>query len=216
MARKPRLLVVLHKMLGHKTYGAQVEQAISNRDDAEISILSFSTPKLKSLPMKRFNIRPYERAYRQIDPILAYRNLFGRNIRRAIDEFKPDVVHFGPHIPAGSIAFKKDAPPFTVALDCTRAGMERSMPKHVWTQSEFDREAELFRNAARLYPWSTWAADSLVSDCGVERERIEIMPPSTDTTKFKPPQHDRKDGPARIVFVGNDFLRKGGDGCIAG
>jgi glycosyltransferase involved in cell wall biosynthesis len=71
----------------------------------------------------------------------------------------------------------------------------------------------LFSKARRLLPATDWVARSLVDDYDVLAERIEVLPPGTDLTRFTPvgrrPSED--DGVLRVLFVGGDFHRKGGD-----
>ena len=60
--------------------------------------------------------------------------------------------------------------------------------------------------------WSAWAADGLRSE-GVAPERISVIPPGVDLTAWvprpaiAPPDHSA----LRLLFVGGDFRRKGGD-----
>lgn len=72
----------------------------------------------------------------------------------------------------------------------------------------------LFQRAAALLPWSTWVAQSLVSEYGVERDRVFVVPPGIDTNFWAPvSKPDRVK--AEIVFVGGDFERKGGNDLLA-
>jgi glycosyltransferase involved in cell wall biosynthesis len=66
-------------------------------------------------------------------------------------------------------------------------------------------------NRARAYvSWSEWAKQSLVDDYGVEAERVLVVAPGTDLELFRKPR-ERRPGLPRVLFVGADFLRKGGD-----
>lgn len=72
----------------------------------------------------------------------------------------------------------------------------------------------LFRRAAALLPWSMWVARSLVSEYGVEQNRVFVVPPGIDTSFWTPvPKPDR--AKPEIVFVGGDFERKGGNDLLA-
>lgn len=79
-------------------------------------------------------------------------------------------------------------------------------------QKHHAREA-LVRNASALFPWSQWAADSLVRDYGAEPSRIHVIAPGVDLSQWKPPAKRRgsEQGSTNILFVGGDFYRKGGD-----
>lgn len=71
-----------------------------------------------------------------------------------------------------------------------------------------------FHAARRLVTWSEWAKLSLVDQYGVPAERIEVIPPGIDASRWD--FGDREGhGPVRFLFVGGDFLRKGGDVLLA-
>jgi len=58
---------------------------------------------------------------------------------------------------------------------------------------------------------SHWYADALQAEHGVAREQITLIPPMVDTAYWHPREGERRPGPIRIVFIGADFMRKGGD-----
>lgn len=75
------------------------------------------------------------------------------------------------------------------------------------------QERWLFRGVTLFTPLSEWTADSL-RDSGIDESRIRVSPPGIDVDAWTP----RPDGdsppsnrPVRLVFVGQDFHRKGGD-----
>jgi glycosyltransferase involved in cell wall biosynthesis len=74
-----------------------------------------------------------------------------------------------------------------------------------WNQS-------LFRRAAALTTWNQWAKDSLIQDYRIEEGKITVIPPGVDLAAWQPgePATNRVDRPARLLFVGGDFARKGG------
>jgi len=70
--------------------------------------------------------------------------------------------------------------------------------------------------AAALVTWSGLAADSLVGDYGVPASRVHVIPPGVDLALFRPPERaGHPDGPVRVLFVGGDFVRKGGPDMLA-
>jgi Glycosyl transferases group 1 len=74
------------------------------------------------------------------------------------------------------------------------------------------RSTERLHSTMRhFFPWSTFAADSLIAHYGVPAEKITVTSPGTDISLFKPCPKKPSDGPVRILFVGGDFKRKGGD-----
>ena len=58
--------------------------------------------------------------------------------------------------------------------------------------------------------WCQWAADSLASDYGIPPSNIHVIPPGVDLDLFKPAERQTRPGPCRILFVGGNFVRKGG------
>ena len=75
--------------------------------------------------------------------------------------------------------------------------------KHRWN-------AHVFGRATALAPWSTWARSSLEGDYGVVPEKIHVIPPGVDVEEWKPQPAAPRWLP-RVLFVGGDFRRKGGD-----
>ena len=71
----------------------------------------------------------------------------------------------------------------------------------------------VFRQARRLVPWTEWAAHSLANSYGIPATNIEVIPPGTDLDRFRPiaTRPSESGSPVRLLFVGGDFVRKGGD-----
>jgi glycosyltransferase involved in cell wall biosynthesis len=68
-----------------------------------------------------------------------------------------------------------------------------------------------FRLARHLIAWSEWTKHSLICDYGVKADKISVIPPGIDMDEWHFPARAReKGGPVRLLFVGGDFLRKGG------
>ncbi len=65
--------------------------------------------------------------------------------------------------------------------------------------------------AGALVTWCDWARRSLITDYGVPVERITVIPPGVDLVAWPQPAPRRTTGPVRILFVGADFARKGGE-----
>jgi glycosyltransferase involved in cell wall biosynthesis len=73
---------------------------------------------------------------------------------------------------------------------------------------------DAFGTAHALVAWSEWAAASLVSEYAIPRERIVVTAPGASEQYFAIGERRvaRRDPqrPARLLFVGGDFVRKGG------
>ena len=211
MRRKPRILFVLNEKLGWTTYSRQLQAVLAGRDDFEWEVITPDPSRWLRLALRNHNMRGAERLFRPVDPISAYRRRLGQPLRSAIDRFGPDLVHFGGHLPAASLLGRDGAPLYSVALDSTRVNMNAQRDAPIWSLADREREEGLLRNAVHLFPWSDWAARTLINDYSVEAERVTIIVPSIDPGMIGAPQMKPAGRPPRVLFIGNDFLRKGGD-----
>jgi len=67
----------------------------------------------------------------------------------------------------------------------------------------------IFRRADGFVSWCEWTKSSLVEDYGVDPSKVTVIPPGVDLSRFRPGARDN--ALPRILFVGGDFKRKGGD-----
>jgi glycosyltransferase involved in cell wall biosynthesis len=73
------------------------------------------------------------------------------------------------------------------------------------------QERLLWHHVSVFTPWSTWAANSLRRQ-GIPDSRIQVLSPGIDLDRWQPPAGRLTSvGPLRLLFVGGDFKRKGGD-----
>jgi glycosyltransferase involved in cell wall biosynthesis len=69
-----------------------------------------------------------------------------------------------------------------------------------------------FHRAAMCIGWSEWARASFSRDYGVPDSRTAVVAPGVDLSEWTLPSSRRAyGGPPRLLFVGGDFVRKGGD-----
>lgn len=73
----------------------------------------------------------------------------------------------------------------------------------------------VFSTATALTTWCQWAKDSLVKDYRVPADKVTVIAPGVDLNLWEfgaeRATAPRADGPIRLLFVGGDFARKGGD-----
>lgn len=73
---------------------------------------------------------------------------------------------------------------------------------------------KIYAEAAHFFPWNAWVGESLHTDWDVPESKITPISPGVDLTLFQPaPLKPNRAGdrPVRLLFVGGDFTRKGGD-----
>lgn len=67
-----------------------------------------------------------------------------------------------------------------------------------------------FNTAKLCVGWSRWACDSFVRDYGVPQEKTRVVAPGVDLARFSVAPTEKR-GKPRLLFVGGNFVRKGGD-----
>ncbi len=121
---------------------------------------------------------------------------------------------------AKSVPALVSAAPSFLVMDMTPTQMEGMGAFYGYGKSRarfgagFKRRAteRLYNAAAHLFPWNEWVAASLRDDYGVPAEKITAISPGVDQLLFRPaPALRAEDDVARLLFVGGDFARKGGD-----
>ncbi len=203
-----RFAFLIEQTLGHVTHGQNLEAEIAR--DAAIEAAWLCVPyrcddRIARTPLIRGNwtLKLSLRARARL--------LQASRMRRF------DAVFFHTQVIAhGSLDLMRSMPAI-VSLDATpvsRAAVEaQSLPspphraerlKRLWT-------ASVFRRAAAVVAWSTWAAQSPSRDYGTDPAKVHVIPPGVDLDAWRP----RPDRPAesrlpRLLFIGGDFERKGG------
>jgi len=74
----------------------------------------------------------------------------------------------------------------------------------------------IFDDAAILLPYSQFTKESLLHDYQIPEHKIVVVAPGVNLTMWPGrcsdiPPGDSRTAPARVLFVGGDFIRKGGD-----
>ena len=71
---------------------------------------------------------------------------------------------------------------------------------------------QCYRLARHLVTWSQWTKESLISDYGVEADTITVIPPGVNPDEWIcPVSRDHRTGAVKLLFVGANLARKGGD-----
>src|SRR4051794_37309447 len=73
---------------------------------------------------------------------------------------------------------------------------------------------DMMRSATLLQAWSQWAKQSAVDDYGIPADKIVVNPPGVNLGFWRPNPSLRGSStqhPLKVLFVGGDFRRKGGD-----
>jgi glycosyltransferase involved in cell wall biosynthesis len=141
-----------------------------------------------------------------------------RLLQRTLPSVRPDVLHI--HTQSIALLSQKifREIPSVVSLDCTSALLARIHPwPAVRTYRPIIRlEQRCLAAAAHVVCWSETARRSVVQDYGIAPERTSVILPAVRHQLFRDDKQSRRPGARlRLLFVGNDFKRKGGEDLLA-
>jgi glycosyltransferase involved in cell wall biosynthesis len=217
--KKYRFLFAVEMTGGNATWFQNLKDAIGGREDVESTWLPIELqPKetiahippislnwtLKGGLVTRMRVRLLERSGLAFDAALFHHQVIATFLSGFASKFAKRV-------------------PTLISLDATPVSMLRygqwyntsvADPDSVVRQLKRSVTRSVYLNAAHLLPFSAWAKESLMKDYGVQEDKITVVPPSINLRKWRCVLSAFSGGPSkrlRVLFVGGDFLRKGGD-----
>jgi glycosyltransferase involved in cell wall biosynthesis len=206
MSRR-RFVFVIEQGLGHVVHGMNLEKVLEDQPDIDATVLRVrpgETPGVDPLPfLTNWSIqtswatRCSLRARLRMGPADAVfihtqvAALFAKSIMRDV----PTIVSL-------------DATPVNFDTMGEVYGHARQAAPVEWAKLRVNRRA--LSGARAIVTWSQWAKASVVDDYQVPADRVHAVYPGVDMAQFQPCVRPQHPGPARILFVGGDFVRKGG------
>jgi glycosyltransferase involved in cell wall biosynthesis len=202
----------MEQNLGHATHYRNLVRYVG--EDAEVTPLwmpiAFEpTGLMKTLPLVRSNWS-------------ARASLLARRAANAARrEARLDALFFHTQVTSLLVGGLMRAIPTIVSLDATPINYD-SVGQFYGHQSggalervKFRANVRAFTLAAHLVSWCQWAKDSLIADYSVPAEKITVIPPGVDLalwpTRAPKPGGAAEGQPLKLLFVGGDFKRKGGE-----
>jgi glycosyltransferase involved in cell wall biosynthesis len=109
--------------------------------------------------------------------------------------------------------------PTVVSMDATPLNFDsignpyQHQPSEFWPVESFKNAVNrrAFKKARRLITWHQWGMHSLIHDYGIDAEKVVVIPPGVDVDKWKVTRDAVSQRPVRLLFVGGNFRRKGGE-----
>lgn len=204
---RQRIAFVLEQTLGHAAHSRNVERALAQDSDLDaviIKLASLSNGFLSGLPaLRSWSMRAS----------LAARS----ELQRAHADRPLDAIFIHTQVASLLSVPIMRAVPTLISLDATPINFDseggaygHSVQHGVLEKLKLDIHRRAFRAATGLVTWCRWAADSLIVDYQVASDKIRVIHPGVDLDLFKPRDAPRQPGPLRVLFVGGDFVRKGG------
>jgi glycosyltransferase involved in cell wall biosynthesis len=200
-----RYVFVLEKTLGHISHAKNLERVLAQRKDIDAALVSVDPTRSKRLDgmpaLGNWSLRASWSARSQVRRVLAGADaLFVHTQVAALF-----LVRTMRHVPT---VISLDATPINFDRVGESYGHRRNSDAVEWAKLRL--HAQVFGAARALVTFSHWAARSLVEDYGVSAEKVRVIPQGVDLKLFHPGDHGRPAQRTRILFVGGDFVRKGG------
>lgn len=207
--QRPVALYVMEQTLGHVTHTKNL-QALVPRDgalDPEFVLVPYELGRWAFPGWSNWTVRAGIRAGRQ---------LIGRRRRHR----RPAAMFVHTQVPAVLLAPWIRSTPTVVSIDATPQQYDelgefyahgRSHPRIEGLKYRANRAC--FRRARHIVSWSHWGKQGLVDGYGIDPDRVTVIPPGVDIDRWhRPAPRSQEEGAAvRILFVGGDLRRKGGD-----
>lgn len=203
----PQFVFVVEHSLGNAIHGRNIERALSREDTFRSTMIRVEhghTGVASRIPVLRsWSFEASTAAHRAL--------------RSHLDTSTADALYIHTQTSALRSCGLMRRVPTVVSIDATPmnydtmgAGYGHKRQPAAVEEAKRRVTRRVFRAAAALVAFSRWAADSVVNDYDIAPERVHVIPAGVDLSRFRPGTGPRVAGPARILFVGKDFARKGG------
>ena len=149
-----------------------------------------------------------------------------RRIRRAEAREPIDVLHFHRQATAYASLDRLRRTPSIISIDCTQRCVIELARNELEARSyrpNVRRDGQIFAAARLIIATSEWAARSVRREYPSCTTEIAVMPTPVQISAFDPAWPDERYGRAtsasapkpRVLFIGGDFPRKGGETLLA-
>jgi glycosyltransferase involved in cell wall biosynthesis len=149
----------------------------------------------------------------------------GVRARRALHRrnHSREAIFVHTQVPAVLLGRAMTSVPTVVSLDATPKQFDELGEQYAHSVSSERAEQwkaalnrRCFQRAAHLVTWASWTKQSLIDDYGINASKVTVISPGVDLEQWRPARSvGGNDDVLRILFVGGDLRRKGGDALIA-
>lgn len=143
-----------------------------------------------------------------------YKSGFGYSLRTANARRRCATSSAHPVLQVHTLFEVQDVPSL-LYVDCTHRQSAEQWP--AWNPLRgaalrrwYERETRAYRQALHVFAFSRQTRDSLLADYGIAADRVSVVGGGINARRLPGPQPLRTSRPPTILFVGNDFERKGG------
>ncbi len=208
-AAEQRMVFVLEQALGHVTHGRNIERVIAETPGIDPSVIRVEhrppslTSRLPLLSTWSFEASWATRAA----------------LRKRLAQGPADALFVHTQSAALLSVREMRAVPTVISMDCAPGdyddfgyGHSRQGTALEWAKWHMYQRA--LDAAGAIVSFSSWAADSVVGDYRVPEHKVRVVRPGVDLARFRPANDRRANARPRVLFVGGDFSRKGGEDLL--
>ncbi|MCC7203642.1 MAG: glycosyltransferase family 4 protein [Phycisphaeraceae bacterium] len=203
-----RVVFVSVDALGWSTYGRMLAEHAGRRQDMEcLHILLRPTLWFRAAVRQMW--RPWGRG-QLLNDFSARSLLVWREVMRRLDLTTVDQVHFSP-ASFGMCVAQSRVKPYTCSIDATGELYWRQRGAAGVPPKNLAAERMIYQNASAVIAWSQWVYDSLLEDYRLPAGKALVAHPAPDfSDEALAGPRVGVTGLLRLLFVGNDWERKGG------
>lgn len=211
----PRVAFVMEQTLGHVTHARNLRAALDATPSLDVRWLPIrfdvsGAARLIPLYGSNWSVRASWRARQALKGALARGPLDALFFHTQVTSlFSVDLMRQIPTV------ISLDATPLN--FDAVGASYgHRAANDGFLDRQKFQLNCRALQAAQTLVAWSAWAKRSLVDEYGVEAARVRVLAPGASSAFFEVGRRRLASpapvptAPARLLFVGGDWERKGG------
>jgi glycosyltransferase involved in cell wall biosynthesis len=205
-----RIAFVMEQTLGHKTHAMNFRDWVAKDPEVAPTWISvdFEAPdRWERTPFVKDNwtLRASLRAWEQLQTVLRSDRLDG--------------LFFHTQVTALFAQRLMKRIPTVISLDATPLNFDTIGAPYQHAPSVFKPveavknalNRRVFNHAQKLISWNEWGKQSLLRDYGVKASKVAVIPPGIDVDRWHVTREASPGGLVRLLFVGGDFKRKGGE-----
>ena len=207
---KLRIAFIVEQILGHRTHYNNLQHFVAQDSAIEpvwIPIEPWARDVWQKLPIVKNN-------WTLLSSLRA-RSALAAAMKRG----KVDLIYFHTQVMMLAASRMMRQIPTVASLDATPIGMDSLDAGY----GEHRRNAnvEWMKNSANgyslklcrhVFAWSDWVAQSLIGNYRLDPARVSVLPPGIDLNAWQARPETSSNGKrVRLLFVGGQFQRKGGD-----
>ena len=209
---------------GHFTYGNLLREGFKKSSSCKVDFYWFNEEqrntakilsRLFSYPLPNRWIRKQNLDFQRFRAKLVRAYATKRLAVNKLSQQEYSAIHIHTYVLAFLSLDLMQKLPTVVSLDLTsfHAAQEKTDPNFRWTHyPNIFLGKRVFQAASRIVTRSEWARKSVIEDYDIHPDKVKVIYPGVDVTKLTPPEPANRQlqKPFKILFVGNDFKRKGG------